>query len=103
MATQQYGRMVVWNRHRALLSLDEVAARCHLHPSLLKRFVTLGLIDPVEASADLFQPDVILRLQRILRLRRDLGINYNAAGLVLDLLERIDALETELRQFQRRA
>ena len=103
MATQQHGRLAVWSRHRAFLSLDEVATRCHLHPSLLKRFVTLGLIDPVEASTDLFQPEVVLRLQRILRLRRDLGINYNAVGLVLDLLERIEALETELRQFQRRA
>jgi hypothetical protein len=36
----------------------------------------------------------------LLRLRRDLGVNYNAAGLILELLERIEQLEARLRQYE---
>jgi hypothetical protein len=57
------------------------------------------MIDPAD-GADAFAPEAALQLQRILRLRHDLGINYNAAALILDLLERIEALEARLRQFE---
>lgn len=85
------------------LSLEEVAARCGLHPRLVKRFVTLGLIDPVDSEAKQFAPDVTLRLQRAMRLRHDLGLSYNGAALVLELLDRIEALERRLGQYERRA
>ena len=84
------------------LSLEEVAARCGLHPLLVERFVTLGLIDPVEGESKQFAPAATLRLQRALRLRRDLGLSYNGAALVLDLLERIEALERRLDQYERK-
>ena len=87
-------------RQMGLLTLEEVAIRCSLHPELVRRLMILGLIDPEESTGEWFRPEVTLRLQRILRLRRDLGVNYNAAALVLDLLDRIDALETRLRHFE---
>ena len=98
--TNESGFIVPWRRRWDLLTLEEVAARCGLHPGLVQRLVALGLIDPEEGYTDLFPPEVTLRIQRVLRLRRDLGINYNAAGLVLELLERIEELETRLRQLQ---
>lgn len=89
-------------RHRlGLLTLEEVAARCHLHPELVRHFAALGMIDAA-GEGERFSPEVAHQLQRILRLRHDLGINYNAAALILDLLERIDALETRLRQVESR-
>lgn len=33
------------------LSLEEVAVRCGLHPRVVERFVTLGLIDPEEGQS----------------------------------------------------
>jgi hypothetical protein len=44
-----------------------------------------------------------VRLQRALRLRRDLGLSYNGAALVLELLDRIEALERRLDQYERQA
>ena len=87
-------------RQRGLLTLEEVATRCSLHPELVRRLMLLGVIDPEEGAGEWFRPEVTLRLQRTLRLRRDLGVNYNAAALVLDLLDRIDALETRLRHLE---
>jgi hypothetical protein len=83
------------------LSLEEVAARCHLHPLLVERFVALGLITPVAGESRRFAPEVTLRLQRALRLRHDLGLSYNGAALVLELLDRIETLEHRLEQFER--
>jgi len=37
------------------------------------------------------------RVDRMVRLRSDLGLNYNALGLVLDLLERVEQLEATAR------
>jgi DNA-binding transcriptional MerR regulator len=84
------------------LSLEEVAARCGLHPLLVKRFVALGLIDPLDSETNRFVPEVTLRLQRALRLRRDLGLSYNGVALVLELLDRIEALERRLDHDERK-
>ena len=83
-----------------LLTLEEVAQHCGLHPDLVHRLVVLGLIDPVEEFPELFPPEVTIRIQRVLRLRRDLGINYNAAALILDLLDRIEELERRVRRLE---
>jgi MerR family transcriptional regulator/heat shock protein HspR len=93
-------RRHTWRRGTAILSLQEMAAECGLHPDLVQRFVTLGIIDPLENDASHFAPEAARRIRRLLRLRRDLGVNYNAAGLVLELLERIDQLEARLRQYE---
>jgi DNA-binding transcriptional MerR regulator len=85
------------------LSLEEVAARCGLHPLLVERLVALGLIDPVEGESNRFAPEVALRLQRALRLRRDLGLSYNSVALVMELLDRIEALERRLNRYERQA
>jgi hypothetical protein len=69
----------------------------------VERFVALGLIDPVEGESNRFPPEATLRLQRALRLRRDLGLSYNGAALVLELLDRIEALERRLDQYERKA
>ena len=82
------------------LSLEEVAARCGLHPLLVERFVAIGLITPLEGESNRFAPEVTLRLQRALRLRDDLGLNYNGAALVLELLDRMEALERRLEQYE---
>ncbi|MBO0871759.1 MAG: hypothetical protein J2P19_00040 [Pseudonocardia sp.] len=81
------------------LSLDAVASRGGLHPQLVRRFVALSLLDatPDAAGRLWFSPDAVTRLARIQRLRVWLGLNYAGLGLVLDLLDRVDALEAQLR------
>ncbi|MCA1188760.1 MULTISPECIES: chaperone modulator CbpM [unclassified Saccharopolyspora] len=81
------------------LSLDTTAAQAGMHPDLVRRFVALSLL---EASYDAdgtpwFVESAPLVLARIQRLRAGLSLNYAAIGLVLDLLDRIDRMETALR------
>jgi chaperone modulatory protein CbpM len=85
---------------RPELSLDTFARRGGLHPDLLRRFVALGLVPcRYDARGDLwFDPAALVVIGRIQRLRLGLGLNYAAIGVVLDLLERIDELESASRR-----
>jgi chaperone modulatory protein CbpM len=81
------------------LSLDSFAARAGMHPELVRRLVALGLLEPTrDATGRLwFAAPQLQVAARIQRLRAGLSLNYAALGLVMDLLDRIEALETTLR------
>lgn len=78
-----------------MLSLDGFAARCRLHPDLVRLFVALGLLRAErDAAGRLWLPPAeLLTMARVQRLHDGLGLNYAAIGVVLDLLARIDELE----------
>ena len=86
-----------------LLDLDSFARAAGAHPDHVRRLVALGLLEPQRAAdGDLwFPPAEILALARIQRLRAGLALNYAALGLVLDLLDRVAALEAEARTERR--
>jgi hypothetical protein len=86
------------------LPVEQFAAACGLHPQLVARLLALGLLDAhTDATGAVVLPAAqVARAARIVRLRTGLGLNYTAVGVVLDLLDRIAELETQLRA-QRRA
>lgn len=82
------------------LSLDSFSRRAGLHPDMTRRLVALGLLRASrDASGRLWlRPSQLPEVARIQRLRAGLSLNYAAIGLVVDLLDRIDQLEAELRR-----
>lgn len=82
--------------------LDAVARRAGLHPELVRRLVVLGALEPIAGTpaAPRFSPDAAARLIRLLRLRRDLGLNWAGALLAIELLDRIDALQARLARYE---
>jgi hypothetical protein len=87
----------------ARLDLETVAARTGLHPELLRRFAALGLVEttPDANGRPCFPLATVARVARIQRLHDALPLNYAAIGLVLDLLDRIDVLEGQVRSRRR--
>jgi hypothetical protein len=84
---------------RAPLSHEQFARRCAVHPELVRRLVSLGLVR-AEHGADgtlRFSPSQVAVVARLQRLRTTLPLNYAALGLVVELLDRITELETALR------
>lgn len=78
------------------MDVTMVAAASGTHPELVERFVQLGLV-PVrrdDAGRAWFDPTAPELVRRIVRLHADLSLNYAAVALVIDLLARIDALES---------
>ena len=67
-----------------------LARRSGLHPDLVRRLIALDAVDPLDW-------DAAARLARLVRLRRDLGLNVAGAALACDLLERIEELEARRR------
>ncbi len=91
-------------RNRAdLLDLETFAQAAGLHPDLVRRLVTLGLLeaDRDPAGRLWLGSGELATLARIQRLRAGFSLNYAAVGLVLDLLDRIEALEGALRRASR--
>jgi len=82
------------------IQLDVFATRCGLHPDMVRRLVALGLLAcQQDARGDLwFEPSALVTVARIQRLRTGLGLNYAGIGLVLDLLDRIEELESASRR-----
>jgi DNA-binding transcriptional MerR regulator len=87
--------MAVVHTRRDLTTLKDAAARLGLHPDILRRFVELGLLEPAEIAGEeiMFDPVAVHRITVIQRLRYDLGINLAGIGVILDLLDRIEALQ----------
>lgn len=79
--------------------LDAFAAAAGMHPEMVRRLVVLGILDAARDSAGdwWFVPDQLAVVARLQRLRAGFGLNYAAVGLVLDLLDRISALEAAQR------
>ena len=78
------------------LSGAELAMAAGISRAGLARLVRLGLVEPIAPGASQFAAVTVARLRRMVRLHDDLGVNFAAAALVVDLLERLDRLETEL-------
>ncbi|MGN6444040.1 chaperone modulator CbpM [Amnibacterium sp.] len=79
----------------ARLDVATAAAQAGLHPELVERFAELGLVPwTTDAAGRMwFPPAAPALLRRIVRLHADLALNYAAIALVLELLDRIEALE----------
>lgn len=82
------------------LSIVELAERVGCREHLIERLFRLGVIDESElrSGQPYFGETTVTRVERALRLRRDLRVGHSSLGLVLDLLDRIDTLERRLEQ-----
>ena len=96
MALRRYD-IVLCRREPQRLSLEALAARAAMHPALVEQFVRFGLIEPAEhdGATLLFDASAILRLRTIGRLRQSLGINLPGVAVVLDLIDKFNALQRE--------
>jgi chaperone modulatory protein CbpM len=83
----------------ARLDIESFARATGTHPDLVRRLVTLGVIDAETDPAGRlwFAPAQCAAMARVQRLRAGFALNYAAIGLVADLLDRIAALETAAR------
>ena len=96
MSVHRYD-IVLCRREAQLVTLETLAAHAGMHPALVDRFVESGLIEPVEwvGTTLLFDAAAIARLRMIGRLRESLGINLAGIGVIVNLLDRLCALQRE--------
>jgi MerR family transcriptional regulator/heat shock protein HspR len=77
-----------------------VAARYEIHPQTLRLYEREGLLAPsrTEGKTRLFSEDDLERLELILSLTRDLGVNLAGVEVVLGLKDRIQKMQQKIEQ-----
>ena len=86
------------------LTFDVVAETVGARRSLIARLVQQGLIETLDSGTEepMVPRRVVVQLRRMQRLRRDLGVNFAGASIILDLVGRIEQLNRELAEMHRR-
>jgi hypothetical protein len=78
-------------------TVEQVATMTAVSVTLVQRLVTLNVI---ESEQDQLPAKEIARLTQILRLRRDLGVNWVGARMVLDMSQEIARLKALLQAYE---
>ncbi len=75
-----------------------VAARYNIHPQTLRLYEREGLLRPsrTEGKTRLYSDENLERLEFILSLIRDLGVNLAGVEVVLDLRSRMQQMQDEM-------
>ena len=78
-----------------------VAARYEIHPQTLRLYEREGLLLPsrTEGKTRLYSEDDLERLEFILSLTRDLGVNLAGVEVVLNLRDRMKKMQEEMQNF----
>lgn len=85
------------------LSFTQLQELTGLHPTVVGELIELGWINPERTTTDtyLFRAKDIYRLRKLDRIRRDFDLPILGASIIVDLLERIDYLETKVNELNR--
>ena len=86
-------RYVVDDRGDTLISFDRVATMTQTSITTIHSFVRLGVIEP---EGSMLRLEDTLRVMKIMRLRRDLGLNLVGAAMVLELTEENHRLRSQI-------
>ena len=72
--------------------------------TIIAQLIRSGLIETIgNPSNDPLVPQgTVLRVRKMLRLRRDLGVNFSGASIIVDLIDRMNVVTRELAQLRRR-
>ena len=87
----------------ASLTLAELCIACQAPAELMIRMIDYGVITPQEGNTSRkwrFHRSTLIRADKALRLKRDLGVNLAGTALALELLDEIDVLRQKLNMLQ---
>jgi len=75
-------------------SLAELCSVCSVTEELVVEIVAEGIVAPsgAEPTQWRFSGIALMRVQRVIRLQQDFGVNLPGAALALDLLEEVERL-----------
>ncbi len=81
--------------------ISAVAEMYNLHPQTLRLYEREGLLTPSrsEGNTRLYTEDDLERLEIILKLTRDLGVNLAGVEIILNMRARMAEMEREMKAF----
>ena len=81
--------------------ISAVAEMYEIHPQTLRMYEREGLLKPSRSDGNtrLYTDEDLERLEFILNLARDLGVNIAGIAIVLQMRERMEAMNTQMGDF----
>ncbi len=81
--------------------ISSVAEMYEIHPQTLRLYEREGLLKPsrTEGNTRLYTDDDLERLEFILNLARDLGVNIAGIAIILQMRERMEEMNRQMQNF----
>lgn len=81
--------------------ISAVAEQYQIHPQTLRLYEREGLLAPSrsEGNTRLYTDDDLERLEVILKLTRELGVNLAGVEIILNMREKMSAMQLQIEQF----
>ncbi len=86
---------------KAYYMISVVAQRYSIHPQTLRLYEREGLLKPsrTDGNTRLYSDEDLQRLETILSLTRDLGVNLAGVEIILNMRQKMDEMQREVNEF----
>ena len=93
--------MATKRKSKGAYMISSVAEMYEIHPQTLRLYEREGLLRPSrsEGNTRLYTDEDLERLEFILNLARDLGVNIAGIGIVLQMRERMEEMNRQMQGF----
>jgi MerR family transcriptional regulator/heat shock protein HspR len=88
-------------RSKGAYMISSVAEMYGIHPQTLRLYEREGLLKPsrTEGNTRLYTDEDLQRLEFILNLARDLGVNISGIAIILQMRERMEEMQYQIQDF----
>jgi MerR family transcriptional regulator/heat shock protein HspR len=88
-------------KSKAAYMISAIAEQYEIHPQTLRLYEREGLLKPSrsEGNTRLYTDSDIERLEVILHLTRDLGVNLAGVEIILNMREKMDQMQSQIQEF----
>ena len=89
------------SRSKAAYMISAVAEQFGVHPQTLRLYEREGLLSPSrsEGNTRLYTDEDLERLEVILKLTRDLGVNLAGVEIILNMRGKMEAMQQQMEEF----
>lgn len=89
------------SKSKAAYMISAVAEQYGIHPQTLRLYEREGLLKPSrsEGNTRLYTEDDLVRLEVILHLTRDLGVNLAGVEIILNMREKMGEMQAQIQEF----
>jgi MerR family transcriptional regulator, heat shock protein HspR len=93
--------MAARRKSKGAYMISAVAEMYEIHPQTLRLYEREGLLKPsrTEGNTRLYTDEDLERLEFILNLSRDLGVNIAGIGIILQMRERMEEMNRQMQSF----
>src|SRR5215212_8218365 len=88
-------------KSKAAYMISAVAEQYGIHPQTLRLYEREGLLAPSRSDGNtrLYTDEDLVRLEVILKLTRELGVNLAGVEIILNMREKMEAMQRQMTEF----